>query len=96
MNGRRLGRLQRRVWIFSVFSLWEEPEYDPSDLDFRLWLGWSASQSRIYVALACVDNVGGNRTNYDPADEHLPLDGFGFYVDADHSGGDFFPTAAPD
>ena len=43
---------------FSVFSLWEEPEYDPSDLDFRLWLGWSASQSRIYVALACVDNVG--------------------------------------
>ena len=78
---------------FSVFSLWEEPEYDPSDLDLRLWLGWSASPGRIYVALACVDNVGVNRTNYDTADEHLPLDGFGFYVDADHSGGGFHPTA---
>ena len=31
---------------FSVsHNLFEEPEYDPSTLDFRLWLGWSASPS---------------------------------------------------
>ncbi len=79
---------------FSVFAnLFKEPEYDPSTLDFRLWLGWSASPSRIYVALACVDNVGVNRTNYDPEEDHVPLDGFNFWVDADHSGGGFHPTA---
>ena len=39
---------------------------------------------------------GVNRTNYDPEGESVPLDGFNFWVDADHSGGGFFPTTAPD
>ena len=77
-------------------NLFKEPGYDPSTLDFRLWLGWSASPSRIYAALACVDDAGVNRTNYDPEGQSVPLDGFNFWVDADHSGGGFFPTAAPD
>ena len=95
MNGRRWVRLQRPVWIFRFFhNLFKEPEYDPSTLDFRLWLGWSASPSRIYAALACVDNVGINRTNYDPEERSgVPLDGLNFWVDADHSGGGIFPTA---
>ena len=43
------------------FSLWHRadeaaPEYDPADLDFRVWLGWHGALDRMYVAGVFVDD----------------------------------------
>ncbi len=31
--------------------------YDPSDLDFRIYLGWNGASDRIYVGAICIDDV---------------------------------------
>ena len=61
-------------------------QFDPADLDFRVWLAWNATQKRIYVAGQFVDDayVGVGETDTGAAD-HLAFD-----VDADHSGGRHF------
>ena len=58
--------------------------YDPFDLDFRLWMAWLPSPSRIYVALTVLDDIAVNRGE---RDFDIP-DMVYFYVDADHSGGE--------
>ena len=32
-------------------------EYNPSDLDFRIYLGWNGASNRIYVGAICIDDV---------------------------------------
>ena len=46
------------------FSVFESPRqsavtkaFDPSDLDFRIWMGWGRTPPRIYVAAIFSDNV---------------------------------------
>ena len=81
------------------FDLWSpsgfgsHDQYDPSNLDFRIWLGWSRD-GKIHFAGQFADDVYFNE--YDPA--NLP---FGYYdsitliVDGDHTGGQFlFPPPA--
>ena len=64
---------------------------NPADLDFRIWLGWTRSPSRIYVAAIVADDVYKN--DYDPEDPHglsmLANDSVTFFIDADHSGGPY-------
>ena len=35
----------------------ESMDYNPSDLDFRIWLGWNGASDRIYVGAICIDDV---------------------------------------
>ena len=35
----------------------EDISYDPANLDFRIWLGWNGSTSRLYVALERADDL---------------------------------------
>ena len=72
--------------------------YDPSDFDFRLWLGWNGQHSRIYGALALVDddyinNFSRPTRNYSGRIHSMEVwDGsIAIHVDGDHSGGDLFP-----
>ena len=82
------------------FDLWSNPDfasydkYDPSSLDFRIWLGWSRD-GKIHVAGQFADDVYFNE--YDPT--NLPFFGFydssfydsiGLMVDGDHSGGPYW------
>ncbi len=30
--------------------------FDPSDIDFRIWLGWNGTHSRVYVAIQAADD----------------------------------------
>ena len=76
-------------------------EYDPGNLDFRIWMGW-ADGGKIYVAAEAADDV------YKGIDEQMqPSTPNGFFytsdhvvlmVDGDHSGGEYIyiPNDAPD
>ena len=35
----------------------ESMDYNPSDLDFRIYLGWNGASDRIYVGAICIDDV---------------------------------------
>lgn len=61
--------------------------YDPSDLDFRIWLGWHQPTERIYAAMETVDNVYVNQYRGRKIDG-IPfgIDFMDFAVDGDHSG----------
>ena len=49
-----------QLTAFSVSTDPNSPEdqYDPSDFDFRIWIGWNQSTSRIYVAFESIDDDG--------------------------------------
>ena len=68
--------------------------YDPSDMDFRIWLGWHDATDRIFFAMERVDDVYVNE--FDREDENLGIlihhdSSVSFAVDEDHSGGAVFP-----
>ena len=62
---------------------------DPGDLDFRIWLGWTRSPSRIYVAAIMADDAYEN--DYPGPEKSsfsmLANDSMALLIDADHSGG---------
>ena len=66
--------------------------YDPSNLDFRIWLGWSRD-GKIHFAGQFADDAYYNE--YDP-DYYLSFsfyDSISLMVDGDHSGGEYdFPS----
>lgn len=87
------------------FVAWEDrASYDPSDLDYRIWMGWHDATDRIYIAMERVDDAyvgyaGGGDPNTAPWFAWSSDSGLQFLVDGDHSGGeviywgDDFPAA---
>ena len=68
--------------------------YDPSDMDFRIWLGWHDATDRIFFAMERVDDVYVNK--FDREDDFMGVMIFhdssvSFAADGDHSGGELFP-----
>ena len=55
--------------------------YNPSDFDFRVWLGWNATHRRIYVSAQAADDLY-VRNRSDTRGSDLLI----FNVDGDHSG----------
>ena len=61
--------------------------YDPSDLDFRIYLGWNGASDRIYVGAICIDDVyiGEDERSFNyterTGEDHVTL-----IIDADHDG----------
>ena len=70
---------------FSRFSYpdGEDFDHDLSDFDFRIWLGWNATHSRIYGSIQAADD------SYRGFDDASRVDGPLFYLDGDHSGGEY-------
>ena len=58
--------------------------FDPSNLDFRIWLGWSR-EGRIHVAAQFADDVYFNEYGFGPSDLLTLI------VDGDHTGGLYLP-----
>ncbi len=62
-------------------------EYDPSHLDFQIYLGWNRVSDRIYVGAICIDDVyvgeEGYSSNYleRAGEDHVSL-----HIDGDHDG----------
>ena len=69
--------------------------YDPSDMDFRIWLGWHDATDRIYFAMDRVDDVYVNEFDREDVNENELMSfhdsSVGFAVDGDHSGGVVIP-----
>jgi hypothetical protein len=67
-------------------------DYDPSDMDFRIWLAWHRGTNHIYVAMERSDDIYLNQySGRDCADRTCGMgwqDSYiTFSVDGDHSGG---------
>ena len=62
-------------------------QYDPADLDFRIWLGWHDATDRIYVGAVFFDDA--YWTDYKEADPRgwWDEDSMELIIDGDHSGG---------
>ena len=65
---------------------------DPSNLDFRIWLGWHDDPDRLYVAFVGSDDLYRNNHDYDSDDYHqssiiFSQDSIVLAIDGDHSGG---------
>ena len=57
---------------------------DPSDFDFRMWMGWNDTNNRLYVSAQVADDIHvRERTG------NHSLDYMYFHVDGDHSGGQY-------
>ncbi len=67
-------------WLFGA--------YDPSNLDFRIWLAWNESTGTLWVAMERFDDLYLNR--YDGAGLHEMVgwdSSIAFMVDGDHTAG---------
>ena len=67
---------------------WVNNPYDPSELDFRIWLAWHEGSSTLWVAMERFDDLYFNR--YDGAGLHEMVSwdsSIAFMVDGDHTGG---------
>ena len=62
----------------------EEIAFDPSDFDLRVWIGWNATHSRLYVSLQAADDHYAVREKW-----NQPQDMLEFRIDGDHSGGPY-------
>ncbi len=69
-------------------------QYDPADLDYRIWSAWNSSSQTIWFAMERIDNVyfgreydGSSPWNYEAIEVML---------DGDHTGGDYTGSANPD
>ena len=86
------------AWDFRTPSDLGAP-YDPLSMDFRIWLAWHRSTSHIYVAMERADD---HYINEYGTDEYNVVQGqhdssIQFWVDGDHSGGEFlFPDGEDD
>ena len=64
-------------------------EYQPHDLDFRIWIGWNRSSNRVYVAGQFVDDLYMNEFPHNWYDRFNQHDSMSLMIDGDHSGGEW-------
>ena len=70
------------------FHLRYDTGFDPSDLNFRIWMGWNATHGRLYIASVFIDD---SHVIDLTADAHpwlcsFACDSIFFSIDGDHSG----------
>ena len=75
-------------FIFSE-TVGDGAQYDPADMDFRIWLGWNATTDRFYYGVWRSDNVYINEYAGGNPGEIWRHDSISFKIDADHSGGPY-------
>lgn len=66
-------------------------QYDPADLDYRIWAGWNENLNTIWFAMERVDNVYFGR-EYDGASP-WNYEAIECMLDGDHTGGDYTGSA---
>lgn len=71
----------------------EGAQYDPADLDYRIWLGWNGSSSTMHMAMERVDNVYINEYAGGDLGQLWRHDAIEFMLDGDHTGGDYTGSA---
>ncbi len=67
---------------------WENHRYDPSEVDFRIWLAWNQSTSTLWIAMERFDDLYFNLYDgREPWEMQNWDSSIRFMVDGDHTGG---------
>lgn len=70
-------------------------QYDPADLDYRIWLSWNQTGNHLYLAMERVDDSYVNEYAGGELGQLWRHDSIEFMVDGDHTGGDYTGSADP-
>lgn len=73
----------------------EGAQYDPADMDYRIWLAWNQNANVLYLAQERTDNVYINTYPGGNLGDLWSYDSIEFMVDGDHTGGDYTGSADP-
>ena len=80
--------------FFADPTVGDGAQYDPADLDYRIWSAWNSTTGTVWFAMERIDNVyfgreydGSSPWNYEAIEVML---------DGDHTGGDYTGSANPD
>ena len=68
-------------------------QYDPADLDYRIWLGWNGNLGTIWMGTERIDNIYINEYAGGNLGSLWQHDSIEFMLDGDHTGGDYSPSA---
>ena len=68
-------------------------QYDPADLDYRIWLGWNGNLGTIWMGTERIDNIYINEYAGGDLNGLWRHDSIEFYIDGDHTGGDYTGSA---
>ena len=83
--------------MFADPTVGEGAQYDPADMDYRIWIGWNGDSNVLYGAMERTDNVFVNEYAGGALGDLWRHDGsFEFMLDGDHTGGDYTGSADPD
>ena len=95
MEGHTGGSRALTITDFEIWPWSDISAYDPSDLDFVMWLGWRQLTNHLYVAVAATDdsyvNEFGSDDNY--YGDQFVWDHVAIAIDGDHSGGRWIDPA---
>ena len=75
--------------FFADPTVGEGAQYNPADMDYRLWLGWNETNNRLYLAAERIDDVYINEYSGGAPATVWQYDSVEFMVDGDHSGGQY-------
>lgn len=75
--------------FFADPTVGDGAQYNPADMDYRLWLGWSETNNRLYLAAERTDDVYINEYGGGAPATVWQYDSVEFMVDGDHSGGQY-------
>lgn len=75
--------------FFADPTVGDGAQYNPADMDYRLWLGWNETNNRLYLAAERIDDVYINEYGGGAPATVWQYDSVEFMVDGDHSGGQY-------
>jgi len=68
-------------------------QYDPADLDYRIWLAWNENLNTIWMGMERIDDVYINEYTGGDLGSLWQHDAIEFMLDGDHTGGDYTGSA---
>ncbi len=75
--------------FFADPTVGDGAQYNPADMDYRIWLGWNETNNRLYLAAERTDDVYINEYAGGAPASVWQHDSVEFMVDGDHSGGQY-------
>ena len=75
--------------FFADPTVGDGAQYNPADMEYRLWLGWNETNNRLYLAAERLDDVYINEYAGGAPASVWRYDSVEFMVDGDHSGGQY-------
>jgi len=85
--------------MFTPLDLYQDPtvgdgaQYDPADLDYRIWLGYNGNLGTMWMGMERIDNVYINEYTGGDLGSLWQHDAIEFMLDGDHTGGDYTGSA---